>query len=78
MEYKFGRLTIALGSRMTHHRKWLPFLKRVVTSIDVTFNDEVGERSGSYNGGCIGCGYDLLTNETPEQCLRRMEMERKF
>lgn len=65
-------------TRMTHHRKWLPFLKRVVTSISVNFNDEVGERSGSWKGGVLGCGYDLLPNETPEQCLRRMESERVF
>lgn len=47
-------------------------------SIDVQFSDEVGERSGSWKGGCIGCGYDLRKSETLEQALRRMERERKF
>ncbi len=47
-------------------------------SIDVEFSDEVGERSGSWKGGTIGCGYDLRPGETMEQCLRRMERERTF
>lgn len=61
--------------------KWLMWSKwpRLIRkTIDVQFSDEVGERSGSWKGGTIGCGYDMLPNETPEQCLRRMEKERKF
>jgi hypothetical protein len=57
---------------------WLPFPRRVQRSIDVRFSDEVGERTGSWKGGCVGCGYTLLPDETPEECLRRMELERKF
>ncbi len=64
--------------RRQWHRKWLPFLKRTVTSISIEFDDEVGERSGTWKGGTMGCGWDLLPNETIEQCLRRMEKERKF
>jgi hypothetical protein len=58
-------------------RYWLPYrvFKR---SIDVWFNDEVGERSGSWKGGTIGCSYEMLEGETPLQTLRRMEKERKF
>jgi hypothetical protein len=47
-------------------------------SIDVTFSGEVGERSGSWKGGTIGCGYDLRPDETMERALRRMEAQRKF
>jgi hypothetical protein len=47
-------------------------------SIEVQFNGEVGERSGSWKGGTIGCGYDLRPGETMETALRRMERERKF
>lgn len=47
-------------------------------SIEVQFSDEVGERSGSWKGGTIGCCYDLRPNETPLNALRRMEAERKF
>jgi hypothetical protein len=39
---------------------------------------EVGERTGSWKGGTIGCGYTMLEGETPLQTLRRMEKERKF
>lgn len=52
--------------------------KKVRTSIDIAFDDEVGERTGSWKGGTVGCGYDLLPGETPYECLRRMEKERKF
>lgn len=50
----------------------------VKESIDIQFSDEVGERSGSWKGGCVGCNYDLRAGETMEQALRRMEAERKF
>lgn len=58
-------------------RWWLPF-RRVSNAIEVTFSGEVGERSGSWKGGCIGCGYEMQPGETPLQTLRRMELERKF
>lgn len=47
-------------------------------SIDIEFSGEVGERSGSWKGGCIGCSYDLNKGETMMDALRRMERERKF
>jgi hypothetical protein len=58
-------------------RPWIPtrLFKR---SIDVEFNAEVGERTGSWKGGVLGCGYEMLPNETPLQTLRRMEIERQF
>lgn len=58
--------------------RWTNIIEMVRTVIDVKFSDEVGERSGSWKGGCTGCSYELRKNETPEQCLRRMELERKF
>jgi hypothetical protein len=58
--------------------KWCPWFAMVRTSIDITFSDEVGEHTGSWKGGCIGTGYDMKPGETAEQCLRRMESERKF
>ena len=60
------------------HRKWFPFLTKENTIIDIEFNDEVGERSGSWKGGTIGCSYDMLPTDTIESCLRRMEKERKM
>jgi hypothetical protein len=58
--------------------KWLPWPRTIRKSIDVSFDEEVGEKSGSWKGGCVGCGYDLRKNEIPIECLRRMERERKF
>lgn len=65
-------------SNMVWTRKWFPFLEVNKRCIDVDFSDEVGERTGSWKGGCISCGYELREGETPEECLRRMERERKF
>ena len=63
-------------------RKWVPyffpFSKMIRKSIEIEFNDEVGERSGSWKGGTLGCGYDMKKGETMEQTLRRMEKERKM
>lgn len=64
-----------LGRRFLHRLGWP---KQKQTSIDIEFSAEVGERAGSWKGGCIGCSYTALPHETPEQTLRRMERERKF
>jgi hypothetical protein len=47
-------------------------------SINYTFSDEVGERTGSWKGGCISSGETMRPGETVEQTFRRMERERKF
>lgn len=62
--------------RMFHKFNIGPKIDR--TSIDVEFSDEVGERTGSWKGGTTGCSYEMKKGETPEQALRRMELERKF
>jgi len=59
-------------------RKWAYPLTMVRTCIDVAFDEEVGPRRGSYKGGTVGCGYDMLPNETIKDCLKRMENERVF
>lgn len=61
-----------------HWLQWLPFPRKIQRTIDITFSDEVGERSGSWKGGCTGCGYDIRHDEMPRECLARMEAERKF
>lgn len=58
--------------------KMIGWPKWTKESIDVSFNGEVGERSGSWKGGTIGCGYELHHGETMVECLRRMERERDF
>jgi hypothetical protein len=72
------RTATCMVEKRRWHRKWFPWLTKESTTIDIEFNDEVGERSGSWKGGTIGCGYEMLPEETIESCLRRMEKERKF
>lgn len=61
-----------------HWMKWSPFPRKISRDIDVSFNEEVGEGTGSWKGGVTGCGYPIKKGETPLECLRRMEAERKF
>lgn len=66
---------------MEWRQRWLMWTKlfnKVRKSINIDFNQEVGEQTGSWKGGTLGCGYDLLPDEEPIDCLRRMEKERKF
>lgn len=61
--------------------KWLMWTKLFATtrrSIDIHFSKECGRRKGDWKGGTLGCSYELLPNESPMQCLQRMEKERKF
>lgn len=57
---------------------WLPWPRRICRTISVDFSDEVGERSGSWKGGTLGCGYDMKPGETMAETLKRMELERTF
>jgi len=82
---KNGEVQNVIAKIHVERREWrrkcfwrIPWFAKRRQSIDVSFNKEVGERSGSWKGGCIGCGYDMKKGETPEQTLRRMEKERKF
>ena len=58
--------------------KWTSLFSRVSKDIEIEFDKEVGERKGSWKGGCLGCGYEMKEGETPLETLRRMEIERKF
>lgn len=58
--------------------KWLRFiLKRfpwgriVRRSIQIEFLDEVGPKKGSWKGGVIGTGFEMLPNETARDCWKR-------
>lgn len=79
-DLQYPMATVGVSEREWRPRwfKWTPLFKKVRRTIDVEFDEEVGERSGSYKGGTLGCGYELLPDETPKQCLYRMENERKF
>lgn len=71
------RIATIQVERREWRRKWLPW-KRVSQYIRVDFSDEVGERSGSWKGGTVGCSYEMVGTETPVGTLRRMEQERTF
>lgn len=79
-EIQERQATIKVTEREWRRRwlMWTPLFNKVVRSIDVSFDKEVGEKTGSWKGGTIGCGWSLKPNETPYQCLKRMEQERKF
>lgn len=67
-------------NRMKWRARWWPLIpiRKESTSIDIKFDKEVGEESGSWKGGCTGCGCEMNIGETPLMTLRRMESERKF
>lgn len=58
--------------------KWTSLFAKSRRTIDVHFSKEVGKRKGSWKGGTTGCGYELLPNENPLDCLKRMEKERNL
>lgn len=66
------------SARRMRWLKWCTFFEKVEHHIDVTFDDEVGERTGSWKGGCLRCGYTMKPGETAHDTLRRMESERKL
>lgn len=73
-----ARITVEEREWRMRWSRWTSWMNRVRRTINVEFSDEVGERTGSWKGGTIGCGYDLKGNETPRQCLERMMVERTF
>jgi hypothetical protein len=58
--------------------KWTRLFAKVRRTIDVHFSKQVGKRKKTWKGGVVGCSYELLPNETPLECLQRMEKERKL
>lgn len=86
-EYKLnsGKIQERTATVQVSEREWrwkgfkkLGFPKRVRKCIDIKFDKEVGERTGSWKGGVTGCGYDMKKGETPLQTFQRMSVERKF
>ena len=76
---------VVICSYWREYREWRPkwltwtsLFARKRNYLEIQFDREVGKRKGEWKGGCIGCSYDLLPNETDLECIRRMERERKF
>lgn len=59
--------------RGTGKFKWVSLLckKRVWRSLDIQFSGETGKRKGSWKGGTIGHGIDVLPGELHEDAFRR-------
>ncbi len=53
--------------------RWMRWFNRPIIrrSLDLSFNAEVGPEKGSWKGGTIGHGIDMLPGETAEQSFRR-------
>jgi len=64
--------------RMTWARRWIPFKKCSSTVLKISFDKEIGEKAGTYEGGVTGCNYKIHDGESPIQALRRMQKEQIF
>lgn len=75
-----GQMIIAtcmIEEREWHRgRGWFQWLKyfykpKIRRSLDLKFSEEVGPEKGSWKGGTVGHGIDMLPGETPEMAFRR-------
>lgn len=53
--------------------RWLGYIapKKHSRSLDISFKSEVGPEKGSWKGGTLGHGIEMLPGETQEQAFRR-------
>lgn len=53
--------------------KWLSLFRRrkIARSLNIEFSDEVGPEKGSWKGGTVGTGLDMLPGELHEAAFRR-------
>lgn len=75
------RIATVYGEEREWRWRWFtrfPWPRIIRRSINVTFSEEVGERSGSWKGGVIGTGHDWRHGESMNAALRRMEREQEF
>ena len=71
-------ISVSEGEWRPRGLKWTRLFSMTIRNIKVEFDQEVGNRKGSWKGGAMGCGYDLLEGESPFECLQRMEKEKTF
>jgi hypothetical protein len=69
-EWRFG----------TGHFKWLSIFRRpkIRRALDLQFSGETGNRKGSWKGGTLGHGIDMLPGELHEAAFRRYCAEHKM
>lgn len=53
--------------------RWLGYIapKRLRRTLDIRFKKEVGPEKGSWKGGVVGAGIEMLPGESQEQAFRR-------
>ena len=73
-----NRMATCTIERRKWHRKWFPWMTQQIDVIDIEFNEEVGERSGSWKGGTIGCSFEMKPDDTIKTALQRMQDTREF
>ena len=52
--------------------KYVPGCRFIRRQMELTFNQEVGARKGSWKGGTIAVGIDMLPGETGNECVMRL------
>lgn len=57
---------------------WTKLFRKVRRSIEVEFSEEMGPRKGSWKGGTIGCGFNMLPGEHPTETILRMQRDYDF
>lgn len=58
--------------------RWCPLFAKRRQSIDISFDQEMGSRAGSWKGGVLGTGYEMRPGEQPVETLKRMQREYRF
>lgn len=57
---------------------WLPIFKITRKDLEIKLTDEIGEKSGTWKGGCTGFGRAILPGEDPHTAYQRIMKESKF
>lgn len=57
---------------------WCSLFKDVHRYLNVNFSVEVGSGKDTWKGGVVGCSFEMRKDETPEECIKRMEIEKNF
>ena len=58
--------------------KWTNLFSLKIRCVEVEFENGMGPNVDSWKGGTYGCSFELKENETPEECIKRMEKEYIF
>jgi len=82
---KHGRVQNTIANVSVNEREWRPrwfkwtkLFAKVVKKIEVEFEHSIGESNLTYKGGVTGCDFEMLPGESPKDCLKRMELTKKF